>query len=92
MSRPEETVFLEGDSPLAGVVRFVPIERLNAVLAISPQPAYLERAETWIDRLDQGAEGARRRIFVYHVQNGRAADLAAWPHRVWLSNLQRRRP
>ena len=87
-----ETVFLEGDSPLAGVVRFVPIERLNAVLAISPQPAYLERAETWIDRLDQGAGGARRRIFVYHVQNGRAADLAAWPHRVWLSNLQRRRP
>ncbi len=92
MSRPEETVFLEGDSPLAGVVRFVPIERLNAVLAISPQPAYLERAETWIDRLDQGAEGARRRIFVYHVQNGRAADFAAWPHRVWLSTLQRHRP
>ncbi len=34
--RPEETVFLDGDSPLAGLVRFVPIERLNAVLAISP--------------------------------------------------------
>jgi general secretion pathway protein D len=71
-----ETVFLEGDSPLAGVVRFVPIERLNAVLVISPQPAYLERAETWIDRLDRGAEGAGRRIFVYYVQNSRAADLA----------------
>lgn len=73
-----ETVFLQdGQSPLAGVLRFVPIERLNAVLVISPQDAYIDQAETWIDRLDRGGEGAGRRIFVYHVQNGRAADLAA---------------
>ncbi len=72
-----ETVFLQnGQSPLAGLIRFVPIERLNAVLVISPQPAYLDQAETWIDRLDRGGEGAGRRIFVYHVQNGRAADLS----------------
>ena len=72
-----ETIFLQnGESPLAGLVRFVPIERLNAVLVISPQTAYLDQAETWIDRLDRGGEGAGRRIFVYHVQNGRAADLA----------------
>lgn len=72
-----ETVFLQnGQSPLAGLVRFVPIERLNAVLVISPQPAYLDKVETWIDRLDRGGEGAGRRIFVYHVQNGRAEDLA----------------
>jgi general secretion pathway protein D len=86
-----ETVFLEGDSPLAGVVRFVPIERLNAVLAISPQPAYLERAETWIDRLDRGAEGAGRRIFVYHVQNGRAADLAEVLSRIFEAEISERR-
>lgn len=72
-----ETIFLQdGQSPLAGLVRFVPIERLNAVLTISPQTAYLDKVETWIDRLDRGGEGAGRRIFVYHVQNGRAADLA----------------
>ncbi|RMD62073.1 MAG: type II secretion system protein GspD [Alphaproteobacteria bacterium] len=72
-----ETVFLqEGKSPLAGLVRFVPIERLNAVLVISPQPAYIDKAESWIERLDRGGEGAGRRIFVYHVQNGRASDLA----------------
>lgn len=72
-----ETVFLqEGESPLAGIVRFVPIERLNAVLVISPQAAYLDQAETWIERFDRGGEGAGRRIFVYHVQNARAADLA----------------
>ena len=86
-----ETVFLEGDSPLNGVVRFVPIERLNAVLAISPNSAYLDRAETWIERLDRGAEGAGRRIFVYHVQNGRAADLADVLGRIFETDLSARR-
>jgi general secretion pathway protein D len=72
-----EAVFLQdGKSPLAGLIRFAPIERLNAVLAISPQPAYLDRAQLWIERLDRGAEGAGRRIFVYYVENGRAEDLA----------------
>lgn len=72
-----ETVFLQdGQSPLAGVLRFVPIERLNSVLVISPQDDYIDQAETWIDRLDRGSEGAGRRIFVYHIQNGRAADIA----------------
>ncbi len=86
-----ETVFLEGDSPLKGVVRFVPIERLNAVLTISQQPAYLDRAQTWIDRLDRGAEGAGRRIFVYHVQNGRAADLAEVLGRIFETEISERR-
>ncbi|MCH8001894.1 MAG: type II secretion system secretin GspD [Proteobacteria bacterium] len=86
-----ETVFLEGDSPLVGVVRFVPIERLNAVLVISSQPAYLERAETWIDRLDRGAEGTGRRIFVYHVQNSRAADLAEVLTRIFETEISERR-
>ena len=71
------TVFLQdGKSPLAGLIRFVPVDRLNAVLAISSQAAYLDRAQTWIDRLDRGVEGAGRRIFVYYVENGRATDLA----------------
>jgi general secretion pathway protein D len=62
--------------PLAGVVRFLPIERLNAVLAMTAQPAYLDRAQVWIERLDRAAEGDQERVFVYAVQNGRAADLA----------------
>jgi len=66
----------EGAGPLAGVVRFVPIQRLNAVLVISPQASYVTRAETWIRRLDQGGEGDEPRVYVYPVQNGRASDLA----------------
>ncbi len=63
-----DSVFLQnGESPIAGMIRFAPIERLNAVLVISAQPAYLDQAQTWIARLDRGAEGAGRRIFVYYV-------------------------
>ena len=43
--------------PLAGILRIVPIERMNALLIITPQPAYLEEAKKWIARLDQGGGG-----------------------------------
>lgn len=59
-----------------GVVRFVPVERLNAVLAVTAQPDRLDDIQTWIARLDRGEEGVGRRIYVYRVQNGRADDLA----------------
>lgn len=60
-----------------GAVRLVPIDRLNAILAISPQPRYLEQLRGWMRRLDKPGQGSDRRLFVYHVQNGRAVDLAA---------------
>ncbi len=63
------------EGPLAGVVRFVPVERLNAVLAISPRSQYIDRAQTWISRLDVG-EGETPRLYVYYCQNSRAEDLA----------------
>ncbi len=66
----------DGAAGVAGVVRFLPIERLNAVLAVTSQPDYLDDIQTWITRLDRGEEGVGRRIYVYRVQNGRAADLA----------------
>ena len=71
-----ETIFAAGSgAPLSGLLRFVPIERINSVLVISPQPAYLDRVRTWITRLDQDDENTPR-IYEYHVQNSRAADLA----------------
>jgi general secretion pathway protein D len=63
------------EGPLAGVVQLVPVDRLNAVLVITAQPAYLDRAAMWIKRLDQ-SEGDEEQVYVYAVQNGRAADLA----------------
>jgi general secretion pathway protein D len=69
-------IFADPKSPLAGVVRLIPITRLNTILVITPQQKYLQAVETWIKRLDVGGTSAGRRIYVYDVQNGRAEDLA----------------
>jgi general secretion pathway protein D len=74
----ELTQILGGiNSPIGNVVRLVPIDRLNAVLVISPQAKYLEQLRAWVARLDRPGEGTDKHIFVYHVQHGRASDLAS---------------
>jgi general secretion pathway protein D len=64
------------DGPLAGMVRFTVIERLNALMVISPQEKYLGAAETWIRRLDQSENPHGTNMYVYYVQNGDAEHLA----------------
>lgn len=64
------------DGPLAGVVRFYPIERRNAVLVIASRPEYIDKARQWIARLDVG-DAKDQQLYVYSVQNGRATDIAA---------------
>lgn len=66
----------EIDGPIGELVRMVPIERLNAVLLISPQVDYVRELGDWIARLDRADDRAGQRLFVYRVQNGKAADLA----------------
>jgi general secretion pathway protein D len=66
----------ESGSPLAGMFRFIPIERLNAILVITPQRRYLDEAERWITRLDQGGNQPGVRLYVYDVKNVKATDLA----------------
>lgn len=57
-------------------LRFVPIERLNAVLVVARRPDDIKLARDWIDRLDRGGEEDLPRLYVYPVQSGRAGDLA----------------
>jgi len=70
-----EKIFTQ-ENAAAPVVQFVPIKRLNGILVISPQAAYLDKARVWVARLDRGQEGDKRKLYVYYVQNGRAAELA----------------
>ncbi|WP_417361786.1 type II secretion system secretin GspD [Gallaecimonas pentaromativorans] len=72
-----EAIF--GDSaegPLAGMVRFLPIDRLNALLVITPQAKYLTDARTWIERLDKADNPRGLNMYVYYVQNSKADRLA----------------
>src|SRR5215472_3805022 len=66
-----------GKGALTGLVRIVPIPRLNAILVITSQRGYLAQVKTWIDRLDYGEDEVTPRLFEYKVQNSRASDLAA---------------
>jgi general secretion pathway protein D len=66
----------EGVGAVSGVVRFLPIERLNAVLAIASRPAHLKRVGEWVERLDRADAEAGKRVFVYYAKNSRASDLA----------------
>lgn len=72
-----EAIFGDAASgPLAGMVRFMPIERLNALLVITPQSKYLDDARIWVERLDRAEGGQGSSMYVYYVQNGKAENMA----------------
>ena len=67
----------EGAGGLTDIVRVMPFVRLNSVMVITPRAHYLDRMETWIERLDRAPEnGAEKRLYVYPVQNTTASRLA----------------
>ena len=82
-------------TPIAGLLRFVPLSKLNAVLVVTPQAEYLKEVAVWIERLD-GVGGER--LYTYQIQNSRADYVAdvykrqiqgparhpghCWPHRL----------
>lgn len=63
-------------TPMAGLVRFIPIERLNAVMAISPQPQQLEQVQTWMTRLDRSGRLSDQSFHVVPLQNRAAKEVA----------------
>lgn len=72
-----EGIFGEGASgQLAGMVRFVPIERLNTLLIITPQRQYLDAAYNWIQRLDRSDNVNDATLHVYKVKHSTSEHLA----------------
>ena len=62
--------------PLAGLLRILPIDRLNAIMAITPQPRYLEEIANWVVRLDRYSQNRMGSIHVYRLQNVDAIEMA----------------
>lgn len=56
--------------------RFLPIERMNAILAITHQASYLKDIENWIYRLDRANTETGGGVNVYRVQHMDAEELA----------------
>ncbi len=73
-----------GESPLAGMFRFIPIERSNAIIAITAQPQYLRQAEDWLKRLDRAGDESATQLFVYDVKNIKSVDLSDYLSQIFL--------
>ncbi len=66
----------EASGLLKNVVRMSTIDRLNALLVVTPQKRYLQDVKTWIARLDHSENTGGMNMYVYYVQNGKASNLA----------------
>jgi general secretion pathway protein D len=64
-----------GDAPGRGG-RVLPVERLNAVLAVADSSSDLRELANWITRLDRADLGQTANIFVYYLRSGTASDMA----------------
>ena len=64
-------------NPLFGAVRIMPIERINAIMVVTPRAAYLDEIRYWIEQFDRpNLNSAEPQLFVYKVRNGSADHLA----------------
>jgi general secretion pathway protein D len=63
------------DAP--GGSRALPVERLNAILAVANSPAELRELARWVQQLDRADAEQTSTLFVYYLRAGRASDLAA---------------
>jgi len=63
-------------NPLAGLVRVMPLQRLNALVVVTPRKQILDQVETWIRRMDRPSDALETALFVYPVQHGSAVHLA----------------
>jgi len=59
-------------------VKFVPVDRINTLIAVAPNPGVFGQIESWIERLDVKVKSAAGKLdtYVYRVRYGKAPMLA----------------
>jgi len=62
---------------LGGSLKFLSLDRLNAVLVVNSLESPLSNVEFWINELDQPISEGQLSTFVYYIQNGDAATVAS---------------
>ena len=73
---------------MAGLVRFIVVERLNGLMVVTPRAEYLARVRDWVKRLDRDSGSAGNRLFIYRVQNGKATEIAEILNKLFESDQQ----
>jgi len=72
----EGIFYQNGKTDESEFFQFIPIERLNAVLAVTHQSRYLQDIESWVTRLDKANTASGGGVNVYKVQHADAEELA----------------
>lgn len=71
-----EKVFGEQSTfPVAGMVRFIPLDGAGILVAISPRPHVLDQVMAWVDRFEASG-GEAPRIYAYDLKYLGAKELA----------------
>lgn len=70
-------IFDDTASPMAGMVRMIPISRINTLLVLTSRPYYLHEVSRWVARLDVIPITPGRQLHYLKLQNARASDIAA---------------
>jgi general secretion pathway protein D len=68
-------------------VKFIPIKRLNAFLALSPEARVFNKIQQLLLNIDAASEGIAPRIYVYFVKNGSALNLADLLNQVFAGKI-----
>ncbi len=77
VARELEAVFSSGQGGAGkGLVRFIPNRNLSSVLVVAARRQYLDKAASWIRRLDALGSTNVRQLYIYHIQNRPALELA----------------
>jgi general secretion pathway protein D len=71
----EKSLQAESEGPLSGLVRVMPLPRINGVLVASSQPRYLDTAKRFFRLTTVVEDATTRKWHVYYVQNGQSTDL-----------------
>ncbi len=56
-------------------IRFIPVERVSCILAVSSIPGIFKQVEHWTKILDAVDTEAEEQVFIYFVENGKAEEI-----------------
>ena len=76
----------QGGAGLSGVVRVLPMARMNAVLVVTSQPRYLDDAKRIYQLVDRAKRETVRSWHVYYLQNSHSDDMAYLLQRAFTPN------
>ena len=59
-------------------VRFIPVDRINTLIAVAPNPGIFQKVQEWIDKLDVAVKVSAGAVnsYVYRLKYGRAETIA----------------